>query len=123
MVKINGKEVEWKDPPKGYYITDVKQHVIWKDETTEAMMVLLKVPKGSVHELPHKHPHASQWAFGLSGEMQEPDGTRISVAEHGHFFGHTPKGEVHGGDPRTKYLTDIIGLLYWDGARDVMNVE
>jgi hypothetical protein len=122
-MKVNGQEVKWEDPPKGHYITEVKQHVLWRDEKTGAQMMLLKVPKGGVHELPHKHPHASQWGFGLQGEMIRPDGTHMAVEEHGHFFGHVPKGEVHGGDPRTKYLTDCIAFIYWDGPKDVVNVE
>jgi 2,4'-dihydroxyacetophenone dioxygenase len=118
MVKINGKDVEWEDAPKGHYLTDVKEKVLWKDERTGAMLAIRKIPKGGIHENPHKHPQANHWVFGLSGEMKYPDGTLLSISEDDYFFLYAPKGDVHGGGPKgTRFTTDCIVLMYFDGPQ------
>lgn len=116
MVKINGKEVEWHDTPKGWYLTDVRQHILWQNEETGARFVLMKFPKGGNHEHPHTHPHANQWAMGLLGEMEQPNGTRIKFTGDAFSFQFTPKGEKHGGLPDGgKFCSDCYGLFYFDG--------
>ena len=58
--KVNVEEVEWETFPEGWYLTDVQYHILWKNEDTGAMFLLLKVPVGGVAELPHTHPQADQ---------------------------------------------------------------
>jgi len=31
---VDPETVEWADPPRGYYPTDVKEKVLWRDEET-----------------------------------------------------------------------------------------
>lgn len=118
MLKVNGKEVEWKDAPKGHYITDVKEHVLWKDESTGAMLALRKIPKGGRHEHPHIHPDANHWMFILSGELVRKDGSTGSWSENDYMFGVAPRGEKHGGASQLKEITkEIIGLWFFDGPQ------
>ena len=46
MVKINGNEVGWKMFPEGWFLTDVQYHLLWKNNETGAMFILIKIPKG-----------------------------------------------------------------------------
>ena len=36
---VRFEEVEWEDPPRGYYLTDVKQKTLWVDKETGATVV------------------------------------------------------------------------------------
>ncbi|MHA2217672.1 MAG: hypothetical protein ACXACY_17195 [Candidatus Hodarchaeales archaeon] len=118
MVKVNGKDIVWKDTPKGHYLTDVKEHVLWEDESTGAMLALRKIPVGSVHEHPHVHPDANHWMFLLSGEATDADGTKTSCSEGDYMFMIAPQGEKHGGGPEgRKFTKEIIGLWYFDGPQ------
>jgi hypothetical protein len=47
-VKMNGKDVEGEDPPKGDFLTDVKIKVLWRDEKTGAYFRLIKIPVGGI---------------------------------------------------------------------------
>jgi len=85
MVKINGQEVEWKKFPEGWFLTDVQYHLLWKNNETEAMFILIKIPKGDAHELHHMHPQADQMGFGLSGSIIR-DGTLITAREGDYTF-------------------------------------
>ena len=118
---MNGEEVKWKDAPKGQYLTDVKEHILWKDEKTGAMLALRKLPKGDIHETAHTHPDANHWMFLFSGEAVGPDGFKLTVSENDYFFIPAPKGERHGGyatvPEGTKFTKDFIGLWFFDGPQ------
>lgn len=88
MLMVDTKDIEWEDPPRGYYLTDVKQKVLWRDEETGAMMALLKFPVGIADEI-HSHPEANQLIYCIEGEIETPDGVKIPM---GGVFTHTPKG-------------------------------
>ena len=36
MKVFDSKELDWKNPPRGYYLTEVKEKVIWEDKKTGA---------------------------------------------------------------------------------------
>ena len=108
MKVVDSKNLDWEDPPRGYYITDVKEKVIWEEERTGAKMVLIKFPVGIADKL-HSHPESDQFTYGLSGEAETGDGQKISM--DGRFF-YFPKGETHGA---TKITKETIALFYWDG--------
>ena len=114
MVKVNNRDIEWEDMPEGFYLTDVKRHVLWTDEKTGAHFALVKFPKGGVHELPHIHPDANHWMFGISGEVEYPGGVHLSAPET-YMFAFRPKGKLHGPQPGTQFLTDCIAFVYFDG--------
>ena len=118
MVKVNGKEVEWERAPN--FVIDVRRQVLWKDEQTGASFVILKIPKGVyVEQVPHSHPHANQFTFMMSGEMEHPDGRHISFPEDAYGFTYSPKNEKHGASQKGfKVLKDIIYIHYWDGPDD-----
>jgi 2,4'-dihydroxyacetophenone dioxygenase len=108
MKMVDSKNLEWEDPPRGYYLTDVKQRVLWTDDETGAMMALLKFPVGVADKI-HSHPEANQFCYGLSGEIEGPDGEKLSFEGILALF---PKGEKHGATNVTK---ESIMLFYWDG--------
>jgi len=35
---VDPETLEWADPPRGYYLTDVKKKVPWRDEETVAIL-------------------------------------------------------------------------------------
>lgn len=102
-------EMEWEDTPRGYYLTDVKQKTIWKNEETGATVALVKYPPGVADKL-HTHPEANQIFFPLSGEVEERDGVVRSLDAKGVSIQF--KGEKHG---RTNFTKETIVLVYWDG--------
>ncbi len=122
MVNVNGQKVEWKQFPEGWYLTDVQYHVLWKNEDTGAMFVLIKVPLGGTHELPHTHPQADQMLFGLSGSMVR-DGRLVTAGEDNYIFGFNPKGTSHGPPigSKTEVTNEIILLQYFDGPPTKLN--
>ena len=102
-------EMEWEDPPRGYYLTDVKQKTLWIDEETGATWALIKFPPG-IADKRHTHPKANQLIYGIIGEVEMPDGSLLSLNGQGASI--TKKGEVHG---RTLVRKETIILFYWDG--------
>jgi quercetin dioxygenase-like cupin family protein len=113
-VKMNGKDVEWEDPPKGDFLTDVKIKVLWRDEKTGAYFRLIKIPVGIDHELRHIHPEASHWSFIVSGEAELANGTKMTASEDNYLFMYNPKGEEHG-LKGIKYTKEFVVLQYFDG--------
>ena len=109
IIWLDSKKVDWEDPPRGYYLTDVKQKVLWTDEKTGAMMTLIKFPVGVADQI-HSHPEANQFCYGISGEFEGQDGNKHPV--NGIFL-LFPKGEKHGS---TNFTMESIILFYWDGS-------
>jgi hypothetical protein len=105
MSTIIVDELEWEDPPRGYYLTDVKQKVLWKNEETGATWVLLKFPPGIADKL-HTHPDANQFVYLLSGEIggRELGGKIASVQL---------KGNQHG---QANFTKESLALFFWDGS-------
>lgn len=110
-------EIEWEDPPRGYYLADVKQKTLWINEETGATWALIKFPPG-VGDKRHTHPKANQLVLGISGEVKRPDGTLVEISGKGVTI--TKKGEEHG---RSNFTKESIGLFYWDGPPDPEVVE
>lgn len=104
-------DVEWEDPPRGYYLTDVKQKTLWVDNKTGATLALVKFPPGVADRL-HTHPKANQIVHALSGVINTPNG---ALVVDGNAVNVTPRGEVHG---RGDFQTESIALFYWDGPPD-----
>ena len=46
MLLKDSKSLAWEEPLRGYYLTDVKQKVLWEDLETGAATVLLRFPPG-----------------------------------------------------------------------------
>ena len=109
--------MEWEDPPRGYYLTDVKQKTLWVDIDTGATWALIKFPPG-IADKRHTHQKANQLTVGLSGEVEMADGTPIELKGQGASI--TKKGEEHG---RTLFTKETIILFYWDGPPDPVVVE
>jgi hypothetical protein len=105
--RIMFEDLEWKDPPRGYYISDVKQKTLWVNEETGATWVLMKWPPGLLDK-EHTHPKANQLALPLTGTNA---GKAVSI---------TKKGEPHGGSVVEE---ERIVLFYWDGPPDPKVVE
>jgi hypothetical protein len=119
MVKINGKEVEWDRAPN--FVNNIQRKVLWKDEKTGALFAIYRIPKGleSIEQMPHFHPHANQFRFNISGEMEMPNGSIISFSEDDYGFNYCPKNVEHGATPKgVKVIKDWIYLHYFDGADD-----
>jgi hypothetical protein len=101
------EDLEWEDPPRGYYISDVKQKTLRIDEETGAQWVLMKWPPGLLDKK-HTHPKANQLAFVVTG----PNGGKVASV--------TKKGEVHGA---AVIKEEMLVLFYWDGPPDPEQVE
>jgi hypothetical protein len=48
---MRAQDIVWKDAPRGYYLSDVKQHTLWHDPKTGATLALMKFPKGVADEM------------------------------------------------------------------------
>ena len=106
-IRIKFEDIEWKDPPRGYYLSDVKQKTLWVNEETGATWALIKFPPGLADKI-HTHPKANQLTLPLTGPNA---GKRVGI---------TMKGEPHGGG---EPMEETIGLFYWDGPPDPELVE
>jgi hypothetical protein len=115
MVNINGKDVHWTPFPEGWFLTDVKYHVLWKNNDTGATFMLVKIPVGGVFEFPHTHPRANQMGFPLSGEAEREDGGKTIFGEGKHNFSYRTKGTTHGPPSTLKITKEIILFSYYDG--------
>ena len=99
MLKIvDPGKLEWSDPPRGYYLSEVKEKVLWRDEETGAKIAMVKAPVG-VMDRRHTHPEANQFAMRLTGEMKW-------------VSSHIPMGEEHG---RSMVEEETIAIFFWDG--------
>jgi hypothetical protein len=108
-------KMEWKNPPRGYYLTDVKEKTLYINKETGAKWALVKFPPGVSDRL-HSHPKANQHGLLISGELEMPDGT-LRPANATFTF---EKGEPHG---RTNFTEETLILFYWDGPPDPEVVE
>ena len=106
-IRINFEDLEWEDPPRGYYVSDVKQKTLWINEETGATLTLMKFPPGVVDKV-HTHPKANQTVLPLTG------------ANGGKMVGITKKDEPHGGGVVKE---ETILFFYWDGPPDPELVE
>jgi 2,4'-dihydroxyacetophenone dioxygenase len=109
MRVVTFEDLEWEDPPRGYYLTDVKQKTLWKDEKSGATLALIKFPEGIADKI-HSHPEANQIVIGLSGEMEMPDGSLATLTPTAVYI--FEKGEKHGASNVTK---ECLTLFFWDG--------
>jgi quercetin dioxygenase-like cupin family protein len=102
-------ELKWEDPPRGYYLADVKQKLLWKDEETGATWAMIKFPEG-IADKRHTHPEANQYSFFLRGEVERGDNNVIEL--NGKVASIQEKGNPHG---RTNFTKETIALFFWDG--------
>ena len=105
------EDIEWEDPPRGYYLSDVKQKVLWEDKKTGATLALVKFPVGVADKI-HSHPEATQITIGLSGEMLMPPENKPMKIEP-NMVVTASKGGKHGASQVTK---ESIVLFFWDGS-------
>jgi hypothetical protein len=105
---LSFKDIEWKDAPRVYYLTNVKQHTLWEDKNTGATLALIKFPKGVADKM-HSHPEATQITIGLSGEAELPSGIMPMVPN---MVATARKGGKHGA---TNFTKESILLFFWDG--------
>ncbi len=107
---LNFADIEWEDTPRGYYLADVKQKILWEDPKTGATLALVKFPKGVADEI---HSHASkQLTIGLSGEMLMPPNNVVMKVEPT-MLATVDKGGKHGA---TEFTEESILLFFWDGS-------
>ena len=108
---LNFNEIEWEDTPRGYYLTDVKQKVLWEDPKTGATLALVKFPKGVADKI-HSHPEAKQITIGLSGALKmSPEAEPMKVEPT--MVVTSQKGGMHGA---TDFTEESIVLFFWDGS-------
>ena len=107
---FNIADIPWEDTPPGLFFGNAKRKVLWTNEATGALLVLLKGGPG-ISEPLHYHPHANKWAYILAGEYELPDGTPLP-AQDTYFF--IPKGELH---ISPKIRKEVLVLCYFDGPR------
>jgi quercetin dioxygenase-like cupin family protein len=107
---LNFDEIEWEDPPRGYYLADVKQKLLWEDPKSGATLALLKFPKGVADKI-HSHPEANQITIGLKGAVLMPPDNVLTKVEP-NMLVTAPKGGKHGA---TEFTEESIILFFWDG--------
>ena len=105
---LNFQDIDWKDAPRGYYLTDVKQHTLWEDEKTGATLALMKFPKGIADEI-HSH-QGKQITIGLTGEMLMPPSNEKTKIEPT-MVATVDTGGKHGA---TEFTAESILLFFWD---------
>ena len=120
MVKINGQDVDWTPFPEGWFLTDVKYHILRQDKETQATFMLLLIPAGGAYEGRHSHPQASHMGFTLKGNAMFGDREYIR-GEDNYNFGFHPKGEVHGPPSTMRIVKESLLLLYFDGPPTKLN--
>jgi quercetin dioxygenase-like cupin family protein len=103
-------EIPWSKPPSNFYLTHVREKILWQNEHTGAVMILAETPIGIVTPV-HYHPNANQWVIGLYGEIENSNGKRQNIHQTLSFV---PKGELHGTGRVTK---KTLALVYFDGPR------
>ena len=107
---LNFENIKWKDTPRGYYLSDVKQKVLWEDPKSGATLALVKFPKGVADKI-HSHPEATQITIGLSGGLlMPPDNKPMKIEPN--MVVTAPKGGKHGA---TDFTEESIFLFFWDG--------
>jgi hypothetical protein len=114
---IRPNELKWQDAPKDFYLTSVKEKILWQNSDTGAMVTLCKFPVG-LSDAPHIHPEATVMGYVLSGEVERPDGTIVKWPPHS--FNCRPKGEL---DMGYKFTKETILLAIWDGPRTKIDVD
>jgi len=62
IFSVDSNRLEWESAPRGYYLTDVKQKVLWRDERTGATVALVKFPVGLADKV-HSHPKLTRWCL------------------------------------------------------------
>ena len=107
---LNFDDIEWEDTPRGYYLTDVKQKVLWEDPETGATLALVKFPKGVADKI-HSHPEANQITIGLTGGLLMPP-NNVPMKLVPNMAATAPKGGKHGA---TEFTEESIILFFWDG--------
>jgi len=107
---LNFDEIEWEDTPRGYYLADVKQKILWEDPESGATLALLKFPKGVADKI-HSHPEANQITIGLKGAVLMPPDNVLTKVEPNMVI-TAPKGGKHGA---TDFTEESIILFFWDG--------
>jgi hypothetical protein len=78
---VRPHSVEWTDTPKDFYLTPVKEKILWQNPETGAMITVTKFPVG-LSDAPHIHPDANVMGYVLSGEAENPDGTIVKWPPH-----------------------------------------
>jgi hypothetical protein len=106
----NIDNLEWEDTAPEDFYSDVKRKVLWKNDATGALFVLLKVPPGIMEPL-HYHTESNKWALALSGECELPDGTRMPMEG---VYGYIAKGTPH---VHPKVTKETLILCYFNGPR------
>ena len=114
---IRPHEIECEDAPKDFYLTTVKEKILWQNPETGAMVTLCKFPVG-LSDAPHIHHEATVMGYVLSGEAELPDGRTISWPPH--TFNCRPKGTL---DMGYKFTKETILLAIWDGPRTKIDVD
>ena len=79
MLKIvDPGKLEWYDPPRGYYLSEVKEKVLWRDEETGAKIAMVKAPVG-VMDRRHTHPEANQFARAGARALHDRGGDHRDI--------------------------------------------
>jgi DNA-binding PadR family transcriptional regulator len=110
------QQMEWQDTPEGFYLTPVKEKIIWQNPDTGAVFGIMKFPPG-LSDAPHIHPDANVMGYVLSGEAERPDGSREQLTG---YFNFRPKGTL---DHGYKFSHETIIIGYWDGPRTKIDVD
>jgi 2,4'-dihydroxyacetophenone dioxygenase len=101
-ILLQTDDLEWVEKS----LAGLSHKMLWRDETTEASIALVRFEQGT--GIPSAHSHASnQFMFCLSGRyVYLPTGTTLTK---GSFYWN-PKGSVHG--PTLAEETSVLLEMY-----------
>jgi quercetin dioxygenase-like cupin family protein len=99
---IQSRDVPWRAKS----LKGVHEKLLWRDETTQATIALIKFEKGAGIPAPHSHA-SNQFMFCLEGRYEY---TKTKVLLTPGCFYCNPKGNVHG--PTVAHEETVVVEMY-----------
>lgn len=109
-------DVEWQDVTDDPRFTNVKMSRLWQNDRG-VKVSLCKVSPGLT--IPHIHT-VNHFYFGLSDEIETPDGKRMSVQGR---FAFQPKGVADTRARVVRVVKECLFLIFSDGSGNTIVVD
>lgn len=101
-ILIQSRDLPWRQKS----LAGVAEKMLWRDETTEATIALIRFEKGAGIPAPHSHA-SNQFMFCLSGRYEY---VKTGVVLTAGCFYCNPKGNVHG--PTLAHEETVVVEIY-----------
>ncbi|MBS0325633.1 MAG: cupin domain-containing protein [Proteobacteria bacterium] len=101
-ILIQSRDLPWRQKS----LAGVAEKMLWRDETTEATIALIRFEKGAGIPAPHSHA-SNQFMFCLSGRYEY---LKTGVVLTAGCFYCNPRGNVHG--PTLAHEETVVVEIY-----------